>query len=198
MSEYEKRCFASEVRALTEDGQGTKIVGNGAVFNSRSENLGGFREIIMPGAFDEVLNDDVRATFNHDPNFILGRSSSGTLRIATNEQGLGYEIDAPATQTIRDLVLSPMARGDIKESSFGFRVASDGDEWLQDDEGLIVRKIYRMSKLFDIGPVVFPAYQAASSAKRSMEQFQQAIEQNVHVRALNEKSYRERFLSILN
>jgi HK97 family phage prohead protease len=197
MSEYEKRCFASEVRALNEEGQPAKIVGNGAVFNSRSENLGGFREIIMPGAFDDVLNDDVRATFNHDPNFILGRSSSGTLRIETNSEGLGYEIDAPTTQTIRDLVLSPMARGDIKESSFGFRVASDGDEWIQDDEGIIVRKIHRMSKLFDIGPVAFPAYQASSSSQRSMEQFKQAIDQNVHVRALNEKSYRERFLSIL-
>jgi HK97 family phage prohead protease len=197
MSDYEKRCFASEVRALNEEGQPAKIVGNGAVFNSRSENLGGFREIIMPGAFDDVLNDDVRATFNHDPNFILGRSSSGTLRIETNSEGLGYEIDAPTTQTIRDLVLSPMARGDIKESSFGFRVASGGDEWIQDDEGIIVRKIHRMSKLFDIGPVTFPAYQASSSSQRSMEQFKQAIEQNVHVRALNEKSYRERFLSIL-
>ncbi|MDX1538834.1 HK97 family phage prohead protease [Arsukibacterium sp.] len=197
MSDYEKRCFASEVRAQTEEGQPAKIVGNGAVFNSRSENLGGFREIIMPGAFDDVLNDDVRATFNHDPNFILGRSSSGTLRIATNDDGLGYEIDAPSTQTIRDLVLSPMARGDIKESSFGFRVAQDGDEWLQDDEGIIVRKIHRMSKLFDIGPVTFPAYQAANSAKRSMEQLKQAIEQNIHVRAMNEKSYRERMLSIL-
>lgn len=197
MSDYEKRCFATEIRAQSDEGQPARIVGNGAVFNSRSENLGGFREIIMPGAFDEVLNDDVRATFNHDPNFILGRSSAGTLRISTNSEGLGYEIDAPDTQTIRDLVLSPMTRGDLKESSFGFRVASDGDEWLQDDEGIVIRKIHRMSKLFDIGPVTFPAYQAAGSAQRSMQKFKEAIENNIHVRALNEKAFRERFLSTL-
>lgn len=195
MSDYEKRCFASEVRSLIEEGQAAKIIGNGAVFNSRSENLGGFREIIMPGAFDNVLNDDVRATFNHDPNFILGRSSSGTLRLNINADGLGYEIDAPETQTIRDLVLAPMTRGDIKESSFGFRVAQDGEEWLRDDEGIVIRKIHMVSRLFDIGPVAFPAYQAASSAKRSLQQF---IEQGDHQKAINQRAYRDRLLSILS
>lgn len=195
MSEYEKRSFASEVRALNEEGQPVKIVGNGAVFNSRSENLGGFREIIMPGAFDDVLTDDVRATFNHDHNFILGRSSSGTLRLNINAEGLGYEIDAPETQTIRDLVLAPMARGDIKESSFGFRVASDGEEWLRDDEGIVIRKIHRVSRLYDIGPVAFPAYQAAGSAQRSLQQF---IDQVDLQKAINERAYRDRLLSLMN
>jgi len=195
MSEYEKRCFASEVRSLIEEGQAAKIIGNGAVFNSRSENLGGFREIIMPGAFDNVLNDDVRGTFNHDPNFILGRSSSGTLRLNINAEGLGYEIDAPETQTIRDLVLAPMTRGDIKESSFGFRVASDGEEWLRDDEGIVIRKIHLVSRLFDIGPVTFPAYHAASSAQRSLQNF---IDQGDHMKAINHRAYRERMLSILS
>lgn len=195
MSDYEKRCFASEVRSVTEEGQAARIIGNGAVFNSRSENLGGFREIIMPGAFDEVLDNDVRATFNHDPNFILGRSSSGTLRMNVNEQGLGYEIDAPETQTIRDLVLAPMTRGDIKESSFGFRVAHDGEEWLRDDEGIVIRKIHKVSRLYDIGPVSFPAYQAASSAKRSLQHF---IEQGDHQKAINQRAYRDRLLSILS
>lgn len=194
MSEYEKRSFASEVRAQSEEGQPAKIVGNGAVFNSRSENLGGFREIIMPGAFDDVLNDDVRATFNHDHNFILGRSSAGTLRLNINEEGLGYEIDAPETQTIRDLVLAPMTRGDIKESSFGFRVATDGEEWLRDDEGIVIRKIHRVSRLYDIGPVAFPAYQAAGSAKRSLQQF---IEQGDLKKAVNERAYRDRFLELI-
>lgn len=77
----------------------------------------GFREIIKPGAFDSVLTDDVRALFNHDPNFILGRSASGTLQLSLDDRGLKYDIDAPDTQTIRDLVLAPMLRGDISQSS---------------------------------------------------------------------------------
>lgn len=53
--------------------------------------FGSFREVIKPGAFDDVLGDDVRALFNHDPNFILGRSSAGTLSLSVDDRGLRYE-----------------------------------------------------------------------------------------------------------
>ncbi|MDN8705120.1 HK97 family phage prohead protease, partial [Staphylococcus aureus] len=79
-----------------------------------------------------VLNDDVRGLFNHDPNYILGRTTAGTLSLSVNERGLVYDITAPDTQTIRDLVLAPMQRGDINQSSFAFRVARDGEDWYQD------------------------------------------------------------------
>ena len=79
MSDRETRCYSGEVRAEQQGEQPTRIIGYGSVFNSRSEPLWGFREIIKPGAFDDVLGDDIRGLFNHDPNFILGRSASGTL-----------------------------------------------------------------------------------------------------------------------
>ncbi len=120
---------------------------------------GGFREIIKPGAFDDVLNDDVRGLFNHDPNFILGRSAAGTLSLSVDERGLRYDITAPDTQTIRDLVLAPMMRGDINQSSFAFRVSHDGENWYQDDEGIVIREISKFSRLFDVSPVTYPAYQ---------------------------------------
>ncbi|EON0894862.1 TPA: HK97 family phage prohead protease, partial [Escherichia coli] len=81
MNDRETRCYSGEVRAEQYDNAPTHILGYGSVFNSRSEPLWGFREIIKPGAFDDVLNDDVRGLFNHDPNFILGRSSAGTLSL---------------------------------------------------------------------------------------------------------------------
>lgn len=82
MSDIEKRCYVGEVRAAEVEGEPTKIIGYASVFNSRSELIfGSFREVIKPGAFDDVLGDDVRALFNHDPNFILGRSSAGTLPV---------------------------------------------------------------------------------------------------------------------
>lgn len=75
----------------------------------------------MPGAFDDVLEDDVRGLFNHDPNFILGRSKAGTLSLSVDETGLKYDIIAPDNPTIRDLVIAPLKRGDITQSSLRLR-----------------------------------------------------------------------------
>ncbi|WP_118984378.1 HK97 family phage prohead protease [Photorhabdus sp. CRCIA-P01] len=198
MSDRETRCYSGEVRAEQHENQPMRIVGYGSVFNSRSEPLWGFREIIKPGAFDDVLNDDVRGLFNHDPNFILGRSSSRTLSLSVDERGLQYNIVAPDTQTIRDLVLTPMLRGDINQSSFAFRVARDGEEWYEDDEGIIIREINKFSRLFDVSPVTYPAYQEADSGVRSMKAWQEARNSGALQKAINQKMARERLLTLLN
>ncbi|MDX7989866.1 HK97 family phage prohead protease [Xenorhabdus littoralis] len=198
MSDRELRCYPGEVRADTPEGQPTHIVGYGSVFDSRSEPLWGFREIIKPGAFDEVLNDDVRGLFNHDPNFILGRSTSGTLSLSVDDKGLRYDITAPDTQTIRDLVLAPMLRGDITQSSFAFRVARDGEEWYEDEEGIVIREIHRVARLYDVSPVTYPAYQEADSAVRSMQAWQEARSSGALRQAMSQKQARERILTLLN
>lgn len=198
MSDREVRCYSGEVRAQQPAEGGTKISGYGSVFNSRSEPMWGFREIIKPGAFDSVLTDDVRALFNHDPNFILGRSASGTLQLSLDDRGLKYDIDAPDTQTIRDLVLAPMIRGDISQSSFAFSVARDGDDWYEDDEGIIIREINQFSRLYDVSPVTYPAYQDADSGVRSMKAWQEARDSGALQKAINEKMARERLLTLIN
>lgn len=194
----ETRCYSGEVRAEQHDQQPTRIIGYGSVFNSRSEPLWGFREIIKPGAFDDVLGDDVRGLFNHDPNFILGRSASGTLKVSTDERGLRYDIEAPDTQTIRDLVLAPMLRGDINQSSFAFRVARDGERWYEDEEGVVIREISRFSRLFDVSPVTYPAYTEADSGVRSMKAWQEARDSGALQKAINQRMARERVLTLLN
>ncbi|MDE9557709.1 HK97 family phage prohead protease [Xenorhabdus bovienii] len=198
MSDREMRCYSGEVRTETPENQPTRIVGYGSVFNSRSEPLWGFREIIKPGAFDEVLNDDVRGLFNHDPNFILGRSAAGTLTVSVDERGLQYTIQAPDTQTIRDLVLAPMQRGDITQSSFAFRVARDGEHWFEDEEGIVIREISQFSRLFDVSPVTYPAYQEADSAVRSLQAWQEVRHSGALRQAINQKMARERILTLLN
>ncbi|MCC8365848.1 HK97 family phage prohead protease [Xenorhabdus sp. PB61.4] len=198
MCEREMRCYPGEVRTETPENQPTRIVGYGSVFNSRSEPLWGFREIIKPGAFDEVLNDDVRGLFNHDPNFILGRSTAGTLTLTVDERGLQYSIQAPDNQTIRDLVLAPLQRGDITQSSFAFRVARDGEHWYEDDEGIVIREIHRFSRLYDVSPVTYPAYQEADSAVRSLNQWKEARDSGAFRQAINQKQARERMLTLLN
>lgn len=163
MKEIEVRFLAAKTRAKEIDGK-TVIEGHGATFNVLSEDLGGFRERIMPGAFSDVLlTDDVRALFNHDPNFVLGRNKSGTLALAEDEAGLAYRITPPDSQTIRDLVLEPMKRGDITGSSFSFIV---GDETMEKVNGEPIRTIHKIAALYDVGPVTFPAYPSSDSSIR--------------------------------
>lgn len=197
--ERETRCYLGEVRAeKTKEDSPAHIIGLASVFDSRSELIFGFREIIKPGAFDDVLSDDVRGLFNHDPNYILGRTTAGTLTLSVNERGLNYDIIAPDTQTIRDLVLAPMQRGDINQSSFAFNVARDGDDWYQDEDGVVIREINRISRLYDVSPVTYPAYQDADSAVRSLAAWKEARDSGAIKKAINLKQARERLLTLLN
>src|ERR1035437_3378391 len=111
--EMERRTYSVEMR-VKEPTIGKKtatIVGYAANFNSPSEDLGGFREMLVPGCFANALKtSDVRALFNHDPNHILGRNMAGTLRLFEDENGLRFEVDPPDTACARDLQVS-MSRG---------------------------------------------------------------------------------------
>lgn len=172
--EIEKRVFTNTFKVEMrehEDGSETPVIrGYASVFDTLSENLGGFRETIEQGAFSEVLDNDVRALFNHDANLILGRTLAGTLSISEDEKGLRYEIDPPDTQVARDLLVS-MKRGDVTQSSFAFTV--DQDSWDEDDEGRVVRTIRKISRLFDVSPVTYPAYPDATVGLRGLDLFNQ-------------------------
>lgn len=155
-----------EVRAAGDGGY--SIVGHGAVFNSLSENLGGFREKIAPGAFASVLakSPDVRALYNHDPNLVLARTTNGTLRLEEDVAGLRYHADVAPTSYGSDLRLL-LERGDVTQSSFAFRVADDS--WDEDpDTGALIRTVHEFSALFDVSPVTYPAYPAADSGLTSL------------------------------
>lgn len=181
--EIERRFHVGAVE-LRADGEGkpSKVRGYAAVFGKRSSNLGSdnyqFFEIINPGAFDDVLKDDVRALFNHDPNFILARSKAGdgTLTIGSDSTGLWYEFTPPDTNAGRDLAES-LKRGDVDQSSFAFSLTGDGQKWEETREGektVVVRTISKVSRLYDVSPVTYPAYPDATVALRSLEEFKAA------------------------
>jgi HK97 family phage prohead protease len=112
------------------------------------------------------LRDDVRALFDHNSERILGRNKSGTLRLSVDGVGLKYEIDLPDTQTGRDIKTS-VVRGDITGSSFAFSLRDEEGATIRyTDAGVAIREI-RSVKLYDVGPVTYPAYDATEAAVRS-------------------------------
>ncbi len=139
-----------------------------AVFNSYSEDLGYFREKINPGAFaDVLLRDDVRALFNHDVNQLLGRNKAGTLRMVETDDGLAIEVDLPDATVGRD-VAEYLRRRDVTGMSFSFDMEDGIEEW--DYSGnLPSRTLVKVGRLYDVGPVTFPAYTNTSAALRSLE-----------------------------
>ena len=147
------------------------IEGHAAVFDSWSETLGGifpFKEKVRKGAFSQTIEkDDIRALFNHDPNYVLGRNKAGTLELKEDETGLYVRIIPPDTQAARDLITS-IERGDINQMSFGFTV--EEEKW-DTVEGIDVREL-RKVKLFDVSPVTFPAYPSTDVGVRAMESYE--------------------------
>lgn len=176
--EFERRNFtATELRAVSDDKGVRHITGYAAVFNSLSEDLGGFREKIAPGAFARAIkDDDVRALWNHNSDCVLGRTKSGTLRLSEDEHGLKIECDPPDAQWVRDLMAS-IDRGDIDQMSFGFIVrrypdGSRGAQWVEENGEDI--RILTDVELFDVSPVTFPAYPDTEVGLRSLEEHKKA------------------------
>lgn len=188
IQQIERRIIASDIRIETRAAGQRVLAGHAAVFNSASEDLGGFREIVAPGAFAQTLaEDDIRALFNHDPNLIIGRNRASTLRLSEDTRGLAYEIDLPDTQLARDLAVS-IERGDISGNSFGFQTIED--RWAQSEAGTI-RTLIRV-RLFDVSPVVYPAYPQTDVAIRSLEAWRSAQSPAVSTEDLERR--REHFL----
>ena len=162
-SDIERRSFpVVELRAQTTDA-GPRILGYAAPFGVLSENLGGFREMVKAGAFTNTLKaNDVRALWQHDPLYVLGRLNNNTLALKEDERGLWFEATPPDTQWARDALVS-IQRGDVSQMSFAFNAVNE--EWTATSEGL-VRTLIEV-QLFDVSPVTFPAYPQTSAQVRS-------------------------------
>jgi len=156
----EKRTMGTiEVREA--EGDEMVLEGYAAVFNSETD-LGAFREVIKPGAFDDVMSNDVRALINHDPNLVLGRTTNGTLKLEQDERGLKYRVELGKQQYAKDFYES-VKRGDISQSSFAFTI--DKQSW---NEERTVRSVDKVRQLLDVSPVTYPAYSAATVQARDL------------------------------
>jgi hypothetical protein len=166
-----------DVELRVDDSDNPKMTGYATKYGNFYD-LGWFRERVAKGAFDDVLDDDVRCLKNHDPNLILGRTTNQTLRLESNSTGLKFEDDLPDTTTGKD-TREEIRRGDISGCSFSFIVAEDDWKYFDDDRQ-DERTITKIGQLFDVGPVVYPANPKTSVsardysvAKRSLDKFKE-------------------------
>lgn len=169
------------------------LVGHASVFDEWTTLYEGryivMREVVRPGAFSDAIreNQDVRSLFNHDPNFILGRTRSSTLRLREDDRGLMTETELLDSPTINDLVIRPIDRKDISGMSFAFlprrgdgktvRTEEDGVTTIErpgeritlyeDGDRLVEERELLAVDLFDISPVVYPAYEGTDVSLRS-------------------------------
>ena len=162
---YERRSFTLlEIRAKADK---LGITGHAAVFNQLSDDLGGFKEMIRPGAFaSSIARDDIRSLWNHDANFVLGRNKNGSLVLSEDDIGLAIDNTFPDTTYARDLA-KVIERGDVDQMSFGFRTLRE--DW-RIESGLVVRELIE-AELFDVSPVTFPAYPQTDVSSREARSF---------------------------
>lgn len=155
----------------SEDGV-TTLRGYALRFNAEYD-MGWFTESVDSRALDKADMSDVRVLLNHDPSLILGRTSANTARVGIDATGLWYEVDLPNSpngQNVREAI----TRGDITQSSWGFRIRLDetgrrvGDSWSKKN-GKEHRVLTDIAIIFDASPVTFPANPDTTVAKRSLD-----------------------------
>jgi len=170
MQNIERRALnIHELRFVGDDTGPRKLVGYAALFNSPSEGMP-FDEVFARGAFTETIkNDDIRCLLNHDPNFVLGRTSAGTLTLKQDKRGLLMEATPPDTQWARDLAVT-VGRGDISQMSNGFIMVEQKLSFANNRQ----KRSLTAVKLMDVSPVTFPVYPDTEVALRSIDAWQKA------------------------
>lgn len=172
-SKWELRTVPTEFQVRQDAEGNSTIEGYALKFNVLSQNLGGFRERVAPGATTKTVQEaDIRALFNHDPNMVLGRNVAGTMDVSVDGTGTYYRIKTPDTSYARDLMVS-MERGDVTQSSFSFRTISD--DWSIDESDFPLRTLTEI-QLRDVSPVTYPAYLDSTSGVGAQRAFDRLAE----------------------
>jgi HK97 family phage prohead protease len=169
----ERRVVPMELRVRRQAGGTPHLVGHAAVFNRQSVDLGGWVELIKPGAFRRALEtSDTRALWNHDSNLVLGRRKPGgqtnTLQLEEDQVGLRVDIDPPRSATY---YIESVERRDVDAMSFSFWVDDSKVTWETLEDGTLLRTIHAdgISELGDVSPVTYPAYPDTDVALRAAE-----------------------------
>lgn len=185
----QKEIRAIETIKATDDEQMT-VEGYALRFNKLSNDLGGFVEEISPEALKEADLSDVRALIDHDSSKVLGRTTSETLELTVDGEGLYFRCQLPNTSYAKDLYEN-IRLGNINQCSFGFILDEDGDSFEKRDDGLFKRTLRKIKSLFDVSIVTYPAYDDTdvAPALRSIEAIKES--EQAEVRKAQEKEQRK-------
>lgn len=165
----EQRYFQIEdIQTRNNEDNDLFIEGYFSVFNSNYEVWDGVTESIAPGAFDESINGDVRALFNHNTDLVLGRTTNGTLELRQDDHGLWGRIKINPNDTDAMNAYERVARGDVTGCSFGFDI--EDETRTVSDDGSVHYTINKVNPLFECSVCVFPAYQATHIEARHMNE----------------------------
>jgi HK97 family phage prohead protease len=168
----ERRTISSAME-VREEGDKKYFIGTGILYNAIAD-LGFFSEEVLPGAADDVLQDDVRGLLNHDSNLVLGRTASGTMSLEATGTGVNYRIAYNPEDPDHISAYQKVKRGDISQSSFAFSVKDD--KW-ETRNGKDHRIIVKIARLYDMSIVTYPAYQNTTVAARSIEGIKKEVEE---------------------
>ncbi len=161
-------------------------------FNTLSNDLGGFVETISPQALEDADLSDVRCLIDHDPSKVLGRTTSETLSLKVDDEGLYFRCRLPDTSYSRDLYEN-IRLGNINQCSFGFVLDEDGDTVERRDDGLFKRTLNRIRSLFDVSVVTYPAYNDTdvAPALRSIEKVKKKEQEEIRQREQEQEEQRK-------
>jgi len=178
---------------IRSEGDGMTLRGYAAVFNSPSQPLP-FTETIAPGAFRDSLNsrNDIKLLWNHDTGTVLGSTRAGTLKVSEDNHGLLIEAMLPDTQAGRDAA-TLIKRGDVNAFSFGFRVATNGDEWPSADQ-----RILKRVNVHEVSVVSWPAYTATegTASVRGMTELADKISRLAEIRGVSAEELTDALLAL--
>lgn len=168
---------------IRTDEDGIKVSGYAAIFGEVAPIGGYFREVIEPGAFDDVLNDDIVFLVNHE-GLPLARTRSGTLSIEQDEKGLRMETVLDASDPDVKSITGKMQRGDLDKMSFAFSIGLQ--EW-DDTQDPPLRTIKKFERLYDVSIVTSPAYDGTDIGLRSLEKFRETERKSKNFHATRQR-----------
>jgi len=162
-----KRDFKTTFKVTRQEEAPDEMIIEGyfALYESETELFEGVHEIISRGAFDNTLNNDIRALWNHNTQYVLGRNKSGSLELKTDDKGLFASIRLPKTQYAQDL-FELVKRGDVDQCSFGFNIVGEDLEELASGG---YRWRINEADLHEVSVVTFPAYENTSVQARAKQ-----------------------------
>lgn len=142
-----------------------QVTGRALVYNARSVNLGGFREVIHPDALRGLSLDDVLLLRDHDSSRVLARTTAGDLKLTNTRNGLDFSAAVVDTTEGHD-TYKLLAGGQVRQCSFAFLASLDS--WYEDSEGTTIRVVETIRALPEISVVSFPAYPSSYAGTGAM------------------------------